>query len=192
MKKLTILTIAFILPFLAFAHEGNKSFFKIEQKETTVEVTAEFPWTIRSALLYFVPELKTLKTKEAFDAAFFEYIKSSFILMDKNGTQLELISIESINLDSHSHQNDFLFSFKGISLDKVSNQISFNLNSNQINHHTIVDRYEMRVYETTLGNPNFEISKQNNATFGYLWLLALLPLGLGFLFKKKIYYLKAG
>lgn len=185
MKKLAILTIAFILPFLAFAHEGNKSFFKIEQKEATIEVVAEFPWTIRNALLDFVPELKNSKTKEAFDAAFFEYIKSSFILMDKKGNQLELISIESINSDSHSHQNDFLFSFKGTTFVKISNRISFNLNSNQINHHTIINRYETKTYDTSLESSSFELSKQNNATLGFLWLLALLPLGAGFLFKKK-------
>ena len=146
MKKGIIFIATLILPLLTFAHEGNIAFFKIEQKETTVEVIAEFPWTIRNALLDFAPELKNSKSQEEFNTAFFDYIKSSLILSDMNGKQLELLKIESLNKDGHSHQNDFLFSFKGSSFKKVINRISFNLNTNQINHHTIINSYETKAY----------------------------------------------
>ena len=186
MKKGIIFIATLILPLLTFAHEGNIAFFKIEQKETTVEVIAEFPWTIRNALLDFAPELKNSKSQEKFDTAFFDYIKSSFILTDIDGNDLELLSVVPVNSDGHSHQNDFLFTFKGSSYKKIINRISFNLNTNQINHHTIVNSYETKEYNTSLSQPNFEISKQNNANFGFLWLLILLPIGIALIVKKNL------
>lgn len=183
MKK-AILILVILFPILTFAHEGNTSFFKIKQKTTTVEVVAEFPWTIRNALLDFTPKLKNSKSKEEFDTAFFNYVKSVFILTDKNGNKLELLNIQSIKTDGHSHQNDFLFTFKGTSFSKVLNRISFNINTTQINHHTIINSYETNAFNTSLKHPYFEISKQNNATLGFLWLLILIPISIRFLFKK--------
>ncbi len=34
-----------------FAHDANKAFFKIQQKGNVIEVQAEFPWSIRNAIL---------------------------------------------------------------------------------------------------------------------------------------------
>lgn len=184
MRKYILVVIAIILPLITFAHEGNKSFFKIEQKETTVEVIAEFPWTIRNALLGFAPELKNSKSQEDFDTAFFEYIKSSFILRDLDGNQLELLTIKDIRLDGHSHQNDFLFTFKGTSFNTVLNHISFNLTPSQINHHTIAKGYDFKTFETTHKHPYFEISNEHNASFGYLWLLLIVPIAFGIYLKK--------
>lgn len=162
------------------AHESNKSFFKIEQKDATIEVIAEFPWTIRNALLEFAPELKTSKSKDEFDEKFFNYIKSAFIISDIKGKQLELLSVVHINTEGHSHQNNYLIVFKGSTYNKVKNTISFNLKNKQVNYHTLKKGYETNIFNTTINSPSFMIMNQHNAAFGYLWLLILIPILLGF------------
>ena len=183
MKKLFLYILAMV-PTVLFAHESNKSFFKIEQKEATVEVVAQFPWTIRNALLEFAPNLKTSKNKKEFDENFYNYIKSAFVITDAEGNQLELLSVTPTIISGHSHKNDFSLVFKGITFNKITNTISFNLKHQQINHHTIIDGYETRVFETSIKNPSFNISKQHNASFGYLWFLLIIPIAFGIFLKK--------
>lgn len=43
--------LAIIVSFFAKTHEPDKAFFEVAQKEDWVEIKAEFPWTVRDALL---------------------------------------------------------------------------------------------------------------------------------------------
>lgn len=54
-----------------FVHDANTSFLKMQQKGGVVEVQAQFPWSIRNAVLEAFPELKKSKNKNDFEAAFF-------------------------------------------------------------------------------------------------------------------------
>lgn len=48
--------IVFLLTsFCAKAHEPDQAFFDFQEEEGTVVVTAEFPWTMRNALLAYQP-----------------------------------------------------------------------------------------------------------------------------------------
>ena len=176
MKNVYVLLLIFGLPFFAFAHESNRSFFKIEQKETNVEVMAEFPWTIRNALLLFSPELKKSKSKKEFDAAFFKYINANFILTAANGTQLILQSVKEIRNEGHSHQNNFSFTFEGASYTKVSNSISFNLENNQVNFHKINLNGEILEYKTTKEDSSFEVPSKQTIATNFLWVLMFLTI----------------
>ena len=52
-----------VLSYASFAHEPNEAFFEITQKGNTTEVIAEFPWTLRNALIEFYPSLETANSK---------------------------------------------------------------------------------------------------------------------------------
>lgn len=52
MKRRHYLIVIMILSISnGFAHDANKAFFKIQQKGNVIEVQAEFPWSIRNAIL---------------------------------------------------------------------------------------------------------------------------------------------
>lgn len=184
MKRACTLILTLVFPLLVFAHESNRSVYKIEQKETTIEVLAEFPWTIRNALLIFAPELKRSKSKNDFDAAFFKYINTNFILTTATGTKLKLLSVKEIRNSGHSHQNNFLFTFEGLVFNKVKNTISFNLENSQINTHKI--NLNGVIYESTTvkENSTFEISPQQAASSSFLWVLIFLTIPATLLKKK--------
>uniref|UniRef100_UPI0025FFF722 hypothetical protein n=1 Tax=Winogradskyella sp. TaxID=1883156 RepID=UPI0025FFF722 len=61
-----------------FAHDANKSFFKIRQNGEFVEIEAEFPWSIRNAMLDIFPELESSKNQKDFENTFFKYINDNF------------------------------------------------------------------------------------------------------------------
>lgn len=71
-----------------YAHKTNEAFFTFIQKETTVEIEVEFPWTLRNALIEFNPLLENSTTKKEFENTFSNYIKETIILKDKNGKLL--------------------------------------------------------------------------------------------------------
>ena len=47
--------------FFGYAHKTDEAFFTFDQKENTVEIHAEFPYTMRNALIEFNPYLEKLK-----------------------------------------------------------------------------------------------------------------------------------
>lgn len=184
MKKTCSLLLVLILPLFALAHESNRSFFKIEQKEFTIEVMAEFPWTIRNALLIFAPELNKSKSQKEFDSAFFKYINTNFILTNSNGTQLMLLNVKEIRSVGHSHQTTFLLTFDGSSFNKVLNTISFNLENNQENFHKINLNDEILEFKTLKENSSFKISSQQTASSNFLWALIFLGIPVALLKRK--------
>ncbi|EPR72172.1 hypothetical protein ADIWIN_3011 [Winogradskyella psychrotolerans RS-3] len=132
-----IVLLFFAFTSLGFAHDANKAFFNIQQKDNLVEVKSEFPWSIRNALLEANPELENSKNKADFDAAFFDYVKTNFEL--RNGDSiLKLIAVEEVMHYEHSHANAFVFLFEGIAFDAIKNTLMFNAYKDQENYHDVL------------------------------------------------------
>lgn len=147
-----------------FAHDANKAFYKITQKEEVVEVTAEFPWILRNALLKEYPELENSKNQQDFDTAFFNYIKNNFKI-STGESSLKLLSVVKRESDGHSHQNNYIFTFKGIGFNTIKNTIMFAISSLHKNYHQLQLKGKQQEFVTTSRDPNFRLdtnSKDNS------------------------------
>lgn len=56
---------------IGYAHDVQEAIFNIKTNENRTEVKAEFPWTIRKALLTAYPELENNTNQITFDKSFF-------------------------------------------------------------------------------------------------------------------------
>src|SRR6056300_1147084 len=108
----------------------------METQNNQIYVLAEFPWTIRKALLQFDPKLAETKNKEDFDKALFLYVKTNFLLKNQEGLEIELVKVKELVLREHSHQSNFEFYFDGPEFREVQNTLLFNLSSEHKNYHT--------------------------------------------------------
>ena len=77
---------------LGHTHETNEAFFTYIQKENTVEIEVEFPWTMRNALIEFNPLLGNTATKIEFENTFSRYIIEYIINCEKHSI-LQLLKI---------------------------------------------------------------------------------------------------
>ena len=145
-----------------FAHDANKSFFKIEQKNNVVEVQAEFPWSIRNAVMEAFPELESSNNKKDFETAFFNYIDANFSIRNSN-VLLSLVSVKEVDIQSHSHQNNFVFVFAGNNFDTVTNTVMFNIYDNQKNFHDVEINKEYEEFVTTSENTSFKINLESDS-----------------------------
>lgn len=143
-----------------YAHEVNEAFFKINQKENTVEIEAEFPWTMRNALIAFNPSLENATSKKDFENTFIEYIKANLILTDKKGNKLKYQEYRELKNSGHAHQNNYLIIFKGDELYEIINTILFNVYNNQVNYHTITSNSKQENFTTKKGEQRFILKKQ--------------------------------
>lgn len=180
--RLKILLLLVISHVNAIAHNSKEAFFVIEQKDSLVEIKAEFPWTLRNALLAFKPELEGAKNKASFEDAFFEYVKSTILLKSSNGNQLELFKVKEVENIGHSHQNNFIFLFRGNSLTEIKNEIMFNISRQQTNYHSILIAGKKRKFTTSINNPKFNIREQNGNDN---WWIVIFIVPLLFLVLKK-------
>jgi len=142
-------------------HEPNEAYFIIIQKEAIVQIQAEFPWTIRKALLNEDASLKNATSKEEFDKAFFNYIKKHLILKDTSNKELDLLSVEELPKTGHNHGGTFLISFSGNEFKSVKNELMFNLYKNQQNHHEFsVSKKNKLEFSTTKIVPSFMVTEK--------------------------------
>jgi len=163
---------------LGHAHETNEAFFAFIQKETTVEIEVEFPWTLRNALIEFNPLLENSTTKKEFENTFSNYIKETIILKDKNGKLLHYQGFIELETKGHSHQNRYLLIFKGTNLFEVINTIMFNVNDNQVNYNSITINSTEMTFKTKKGSNKFYINDSTTANYSY-FLLLLVPIIFG-------------
>jgi hypothetical protein len=147
-----IILLFFAFSGVGFAHDANKAFFNIQQKDNLVEVRAEFPWSIRNALLETYPELEHSKSKADFDTAFFDYVKTNFELRNDDSI-LKLIAVEEVTHNEHAHANAFIFLFEGNAFDTVKNAVMFNVYKDQENYHDILVSKEHLKFITSPDSP---------------------------------------
>ena len=171
-----VLVFMYLFVSSGFAHDANKAFFKIQQKDNVVEVQAEFPWSVRNAILEAYPELANSKSQEDFNNAFFKYVSTNLEI--RNGDFiLELISIKEAAHEGHSHQNNFIFQYKGNAFDFITNTMMFNVYDNQKNYHDILMESEHLENITSIDSPSFEVRSTSKMSFKNITQIGLLVLG---------------
>lgn len=174
----TLYVIVLICLFISngFAHDANKAFFKIQQKDNIVEVQAEFPWSVRNAILEAFPELENSKSQEDFNYAFFKYLSTNLEI--KNGDSiLELLSINEATHEGHSHQNNFIIQYKGNAFDFITNTMMFNVYDNQKNYHDIIVGTEHLKFIASQDSSSFEVRSTSSMSFKDIAQIGLLVLG---------------
>ena len=135
---LSLLLVTLFFSSKTYTHNSKEAFFTMETQNNQIYVLAEFPWTIRKALLQFDPKLAETKNKEDFDKALFLYVKTNFLLKNQEGFEIQLVKIKELDLREHSHQSNFEFYFDGPEFREVQNTLLFNLSSEHKNYHTIL------------------------------------------------------
>ena len=184
-----IITIMCLFLNYGFAHDANKAFFKIEQKRDVVEVRAEFPWSIRSAVLIAFPELEYSEKQEDFDTALFSYLNDNLIIT--NGDEkLSLLSVVKSISQGHSHQTNYILTFKGNHFNKVTNTIMCNLKKSQSNYHELLFETKSIEYITTNTATRFVVNSKlesnvENYKYYYLGFIIILCFTLSSLYFKK-------
>lgn len=143
----------------AYAHDSKEAFFTIPKdgRNGMVQVQAEFPWTVRTALLAYDTTLQKATTRADFDQAFFNYVKVNLILQDPEGQLLELRKVYEVEEGGHGHQSNFIFEYRGNTVEKITNTMLFNLSDQQINYHTILADNQNWAFETRVAQPAFII-----------------------------------
>lgn len=143
-----------------FAHDPDRAFFTISVTEENTIVEAELPWTIRNALFKFQASLQKAKTKSEFDSAFFQYVSQNFVLIQKNGENLQLKEVNPVKKENgHSHQNNYEFIFEGNEFTTVKNTILCEHNKSQINYHELLLAEKTKEFTTSKESPKFKIGK---------------------------------
>lgn len=168
-----------------YAHDSNKAYFTITQNNNNILVQAEFPWTIRKALMQFKPSLEKANKTTVFKQALFDYVSSSLVIRNYNENKFKLLSITEVSSAGHSHQIDYLFTFEAGNIASITNTLLFTVNTNQINYHTI-KQSKVLTFETSNEHPTF-VLKHVNDTSVWFWLIIPVVLigALLLLIKKK-------
>ncbi|MFK5856550.1 MAG: hypothetical protein QM503_10495 [Bacteroidota bacterium] len=170
MKYLLFFSFVCVINTFGYAHETNEAFFNIIEKENTIEIQAEFPWTMRNALIAFNPSLENSTDKKDFENTFVEYLKANLILKDKNGDILKYQNYQELENNGHSHQNNYLIIFRGSDLFEITNTIMFNVYENQVNYNTITVNSNKITFKTKKGLTHFTL-KKNDTKYWYFSFL---------------------
>lgn len=170
--------------FWTFAHEVNKAYFIIYEKENKVELQAEFPWTLREALIEFEPKLREAKSSSEFKTVFQRYIHKNLVLTDNFNRNLPFIDFKELPNNGHGHGNSYLFVFEGNKISKIENRIMFNIYDNQENIH-FFEEDKKQEHITSLDNPVLKIGFIFN--LGYLVFILILIGFFIFILKKYIF-----
>lgn len=156
-----------------FAHDTNKAYYNLKQNAETVEIIAEFPWTIRKALMLYAPELEYSTSQFEFDAAFYNYIVDHIILKDAQHNPLDLIEVTKVDLPGHSHKNNYKLIFKGSEFTSISNTILFNLNKTQQNQHKYSSKNGSFMFITSPSSSTYNLKMNQKKRTSTYWMLIL-------------------
>jgi len=178
-KSIIIFILFNFLTSFGFSHDSNKAFFKINQEVKYFEIEAEFPWSIRNALLEFNPELENATSKQEFIASLKRYIAKHLILSSKSGNQFELMQLKEITNTGHSHQSNYSIIYKGEDLKTITNKLLFNINQDQQNYHQLNNDDNEVKFTTFKNQPTFNLPNTQISNYWYLSLT--IPIGI-FLF----------
>ncbi|NQY11870.1 MAG: hypothetical protein HRT71_20435 [Flavobacteriales bacterium] len=156
MRKLFILLfLGCLLCTRISAYEATEAHFAIEQGKV-ITIEAEFPWTLRNALIAFDPSLETATVKSEFDAALFDYVKKTLVLYIAYGDTNKLDYIQELKNDGHAHAFKYLFTYKSASLSSLNNTLLFGQNEKQRNYHSITIDSVDRAHTTSVAYPTMK------------------------------------
>lgn len=170
MKKFHILWFLCLFCFQqALAHDPNMAYFTIVQKDSSVEITAEFPWTVRTALIKAFPNLKEAKTKAEFEKAFFSYCQQHIQLLGQYGNVLPLLQVQELPNEGHGDSWQYLLTFKGQQWTHIRNTMLFNLYDSQTNFHWMTLKGKKVEFVTTKNEPEFNPWEKPQGQWHWLW-----------------------
>lgn len=142
---------------LGLAHNPHECFFDIKIEKQNFTITAEFPWTLRNALIQQTPALKNAKSNIDFEIAFEQYLMANLILKNNNGQQLPFKGFKTLDNSGHSHQNSYVLQYEGSDVKYITNTIMFDISDKQVNYHSLVVDGQQKTFETYVGHNSFMI-----------------------------------
>ncbi len=178
---------------LGLAHNPHECFFDIKIDKQSCTITAEFPWTLRNALLNFDPVLKNAQQPQAFEQAFEKYISSHLILKDTHGKALVFKGYKALENNVHSHQNEYVLTYEGGDVNQVTNTIMFEMSDKQSNYHSVLIDGTEKNFETFIGQDSFmiddlSVNYSRYFVFGFLviGIIGIFVYKFGFISKAKV------
>jgi hypothetical protein len=133
------------------AHEPDLGYFLIQSQGSFIRVEAELPWTIRSAVYQFKPDLPLDATQKQLDQALFEYIQQHLVMIDDQGKPLPLAEVRPIKREGHTHQFDVEMLFQGTSVSILRNTLLWNVVAQPTHTHEVVHLFSREYYQTHRG-----------------------------------------
>lgn len=166
---------------LLFPHDPDKAYFEFHQEGDKLIVKAEFPWTLRLALLNKYPELEKSSEQKDFDEALFNYLKNNIVIKEEDKT-LKLKEVRQLETNQ-SHSVIYNLIFKKLNdLQKVNinNICMFELYNKQKNYNTVfLPGNKEFTFVSEENNPTFTITnEEDKSNVGWVIFLAIVFGGL--------------
>ncbi|GAA3623559.1 hypothetical protein [Flavivirga jejuensis] len=166
MIKLIITNLSvFMCILFGYAHDADEAYFEITTQKYHTIIEAEFPWTIRNALIAYDSNFSNAKTIEDINVIFFNYVKEKFKIFDSNDNPLALQKVKLIKDKNHSHSTNYTIIFKGTEIAKISNSMLLEYNNSQENHHFYSLNNKLKGEAITdILSPSFNIKSKQKST----------------------------
>lgn len=183
MKNLiVVLAIICVSQIDLLAHDADVAYFDIESSKDQIVVHAELPWTLRTALMDFCPELEDTRDASKHNEALYQYFDQNLKLYSTTGA-ISMLTMREVNVDGHSHQVNYEIIYAGAELYQIENTMLFSIHKKQKNHHTIASDGVMTKQMTTHAHPIITTTTSDDISSpSLIWMSLILPL---ILFLKK-------
>lgn len=174
MQKL-IFSVFILLVTQVSAHSPDEAFFEVRSLGKFIEVKAELPWTIRTALFQYDTTLSKSSKKEKILKAFQKYTWDHLILRDAKGKAIKLSDLQELNnLQKHNHANEYRFLYEGTEVSEIINTFMFEIHPEQVNYMEVVQGDQSAKFVLTPSSPSKKIELK--AIIHYeLGLFIILP-----------------
>ena len=151
------------------AHEAHQAFFEIQETELKeINIWADFPWTLRDALIQFDSTLLTDKQEVVWSSAFERYVIQNFRVNNTNGNTLKFLSIEELANTHSGHSIRYNFKLEWGIIGEIENRLMFNVNGNQENYHKIIRKDGSVEFVTNRDSPNYLFKENHNSYFYFV------------------------
>ena len=187
MSKHILLVFLFMCMQSIHAHDADKAYFEISFQNNNTIVKAELPWTVRNALLAYDANYDKAKTFEETNAILFNYVKEKIKLLDRDGNHLILLKAELNANKGHNHATNYILTYKGTAVEKISNTFLFEINSTQENYHSFYSEKDTIVDIITNSSTPTAIIKLKSNENSLIYMIVggfLLVIGLIVIFSK--------
>lgn len=165
-----------LISWSSFAHAPNEAFFEFFESDKQLLIKAEFPWTIREALLAARPNLKTAQTTEEMTAGLLSYLQEHIEIRNEQNQRIRIQSIKAApNTNGHGHGTVYMLLLgENQWISSIKNTCMFEAYSDQTNFHSIeanttrlefVTNKEKATYTI---QQNLPISKPENFPIPYI------------------------
>ena len=163
MKYLMIMTLLWFST-LVLAHSPNRAYFDIQVKENAIVVNAEFPWTIREALMNYDSQLGENADEQAITQALECYFMDNFIIRDENGGVAAIQSLRILPHRGHSHQANVEVVYEHVEASLIVNTLMFDIFLDQKNIHKIETKEGMSSAYSQHKCESFELNSNSTTS----------------------------